>query len=360
MTKATTTTTTIRTTERLRALLPAFLIWAAACAEPAHAPPVIVARPAAALHRGPLTDYVSAAGLRWLLLVKPQEVLADPELGAAIRELSSDRRFDAFAESSGVDLRNTPHAAIAGFAYSTLYLAEMPSGVAELARQRFGERLLSGAVTSSPHPGVVRTTGVIGQTPETLLTLDDRVLAVAVGDSAQAKIAEAYARSRLKHSPTALRGVALASLPELSTTNAAVLLAPGPFSEEWQSAASGLMQSTVAIALAMQPIGDGKVATTLCLSGAWHDSASDAAQRLSGAWTTFARSSMGRLFSLNEIATVESTPELLTLRVELELSGLLRGLKASVLRDLSQIMDLPRNSPGKATDTAPRTSPSAE
>src|SRR6187402_3998736 len=102
VTKATTTTTTIRTTERLRAVLPTFLIWAAACAEPAHAPPVVASRPVAPLHRGPLTDYVSAAGLRWLLLVKPQQVLADPELGAAIRELSSDRRFDAFAESSGV------------------------------------------------------------------------------------------------------------------------------------------------------------------------------------------------------------------------------------------------------------------
>jgi len=98
--------------------------------------------PVRALHRGPLTDYVSAAGLRWLVLVKPQQILGEPELKQAIQRIVPDVRLDAFAEASGVDLRAVPDAAIAGFHYSTLYLAQLPVGVAARARTRFSERLL--------------------------------------------------------------------------------------------------------------------------------------------------------------------------------------------------------------------------
>jgi len=319
------------------------MAWATACAAPAAKPPVapIAARP---LHRGPLTDFIPAAGLRWLLLIKPRQALAEPELAQAISHIIPSVRFDAFAESSGVDLRVLSEAAIAGFPYSTLYLAELRSGTAALARARFSERLLAGAVSKQPHPGLTRITGVIGQTPETLLTIDDRILAISVGDPVPAKIAEAYAEERLKHSPPALRGAALSGLAELATDQVAVLFAPGPFADEWQRAAGGLLQSTEALAITAQPIAHGKVATTLYLSGAWQDSAEDAARRLSAAWSTFARSSAGHLFELSDAAEVSSSPDMLSLRVELELASLVRGLRASVLGDLSQILNLPRKS----------------
>ena len=343
-----------RARRRLRWLLPVVIVWTSACAAPpAKAPPAKAA--ARALHRGPLTDFVSAAGLRWLVVVKPRQLLADPELGPAIQQVVPSNRFDAFAEASGVDLRAVPEAAVAGFAYSQLYLAELPNGVASLARARFGERLLSGAVTKRPRTGLYRLTGVIGQTPETLLTIDERALVVAVGDPIPAKIAEAYAEERLKNSPTALRGAALSALPDLTAGNAAVLFAPGPFSDEWQRAAGGLLQSAVALAIAAQPIGNGKVATTLYLAGAWGDSADDATQRLAAAWQTFARSSAGRLFELNEIADVRSSPELLTLHVEFEVAALVRGLKASVLGDLSEILRIPQRTPADARE--PSTAP---
>jgi hypothetical protein len=336
-------------------------VWlSAACASPAAQPPVAaVAAPVRALHRGPLSDFVSAAGLRWLVLVKPQRVLADPELGPAIRQIISSVRLDAFAESSGVDLRATPEAAIAGFPYSTLYLAEVSSDVAPLVRTRFNERLLAGAVTKHPRPALLRITGVIGQTPETLLTLDERVVVVAVGDPVPAKIAEAYAEERLKNSPTVLRGAALSALPALYTNdandvnNVAVLFAPGPFADEWQRAAGGLLQSTVALAIAVQPIGNGKVATTLYLAGAWQSSAQDAANRLSAAWTKFAQTSAGHLFELNEVAEVTANPEMITLRVEFEIASLVRALRASVLGDLSEILRLPTKSAPKPSGAAP-------
>jgi hypothetical protein len=333
-------------------------VWASACAAPATNTKAVPRPSARPLHRGPLTDFISSASLRWLLLLKPQEVLGNPELGQAISRIIPSPRFDAFAESSGVDLRVLPEAAIAGFPYSTLYVAELPSGVAAQARARFAERLLAGAVTKRPHPGLTRITGVIGQTPETLLTIDERLLAISVGDPVPAKIAEAYAEERLKHSPPALRGAALSTLPELASNNVAVLFAPGPFADEWQRAAGGLLQSTVAVAITAQPLGNGKVATTLYLAGAWQDSADDAALRLSAAWSTFAHSSAGRLFELNDVAKVSTSPDLLSLSVELELAALVRGLRASVLADLSQILNLPPRSglleqPTKAAPAQP-------
>jgi hypothetical protein len=305
---------------------------------PAATPPA-----AHALHREPLTDLVSAVGLRWLVLVKPQQILAGSELGPAIEAIIPGPRLAAFSESSGVDLRAVPEALVAGFPYSTLYLAALPNDVAALARARFSERLLSGVVTKRPRPGLVRITGVIGQTPETLLTVEERMLAVAVGDPLPVTIAEAYAEGRLKTSPTALRGAALSALPDdlLSPHSPFVLLAPGPFPDEWQRAAGGLLPSAVALAIAAEPIGHGKLATTLYLAGAWQSSAADATSRLGAAWTALAHSPTGRLFELNEVAEVEAKPELLTLRVELELAALLRGIRASVLGDLSLILRVP-------------------
>jgi hypothetical protein len=309
------------------------------------------------LHQGPLSDFVSAVSLRWLVLVKPKALLSDTSFQQAIFQVISSRRFDAFAEASGVDLRALPTALVAGFPYATVYLAEVPPGAAARARERFSERLLSGSETRHPRAALRRISGVIGQTPETLLSIDDRELAVVVGDPMQAKIAEAYALGRLKSSPSALHGAALSSLPDLFSNNSAVLYAPGPFADEWQRAAGGLLQATVAVAIAAQPVEHDKIATTVCLAGAWGDSANEAGSRLSEAWATFARSSAGHLFGLRENAQVTASPELLTLRVELDLEPIVRGLRASVLSDITQILHLPNSpresEPATKSDTPP-------
>jgi hypothetical protein len=362
---AVTKATTTRTIERrwypgLPALLAVSCAGVWSCAAPPRAAPAPVptqAPLAPVLHRGPLSDFVPAAGLRWLALVKPREILADPELGPAIAEIVSNRRLDAFAESSGVDLRQVTHAAVAGFPYATLYLAEVPDGEAAAAREHFSERLLAGAVTKQPRANLLRITGVVGQTPETLLTVEDRVLAVAVGDPLLAKIAEAYAEERLKNSPSALRGSALSTLPDLTSGNAVALFAPGPFADEWRRAAGGLLESTVAVGVALRPIGHGKIAATLCLSGAWQESADAAVSRLATAWTAFAQSSAGHLFALSPNAEVKASPDLLTLNVEIEIEPLLRGLKAAVLSDISELLQVQGKTQQRAPDLAPNATP---
>jgi hypothetical protein len=58
--------------------------------------------PLPALHQGPLTDYVPAAGLRWLLVGQPKSLAQSPELLTETNRLLSKERLDAFATSSGV------------------------------------------------------------------------------------------------------------------------------------------------------------------------------------------------------------------------------------------------------------------
>jgi hypothetical protein len=186
-----------------------------------------------------------------------------------------------------------------------------------------------------------------------LLTIEDRALAVAVGDPLSARIAEAYAEERLKSSPTALHGSALASLPAFGEENPVVLLAPGPFADEWRNAAGGLLESTVAIAVTLRPIGQGKIAATAYLAGAWGNEAAAAARRLATEWTAFTESSAGHLFRLNPNAALESTPELLTLRVELKLDPLVRGLKAAIFSDIADLMRAPSNTRSSAPNDVP-------
>jgi len=345
---------------RLRGYCAARVTWlltAGACAcTPTPAQPQAPARASVApLHQGPLSDLVPAAGLRWLALVKPSELLGHPELGPALSQVLTARRLDAFAEASGVDLRRVPQAAVAGFPYATLYLAEVPE-MAQSAREHFAERLVAGAVTKHPRPNLTRITGVVGQTPETFLAIEDRAIAVAVGDPMIAKIAEAYAEERLKSSPSALHGSALATLPALADSPVA-LFAPGPFADEWRNAAGGLLESTVAIAVSLQPVGHGKIVATLYLSGGWANDADAAARRLATAWTAFTQSSAGHLFQLNPEAVVQSTPELLSLRVELALEPLARGLKAAVFSDVGDLLRAPSNArsntPNDASSVAP-------
>ena len=352
---AVTKATTTRTTERRRRLCVLWLsaVTGACAAAPARPASNATPRHWPALHSGPLSDFVPAAGLRWLVLVKPREIVMDPELGPALTQIMPSQRLDAFAESSGVDLRAVSQGAVAGFPYATLYLGQVPDGVAALARERFSERLVAGAVTKRPRPNLSLITGVIGQTPETLLSVGDRVLAVAVGDPLLAKIAEAYAEERLKNSPSALHGSALSTLPELSAGNVAVLLAPGPFADEWRRAAGGLLESTTAVGIALAPTGGGKIVTKVYLSGAWQDSGTVATRRLATAWSAFAQSSAGRLFELNPVADVTASADLLTLSVELELAPLIRGLKAAVLSDVAELLQMPGSAPIPAPNVSP-------
>ncbi|MBX3130347.1 MAG: hypothetical protein KF718_26755 [Polyangiaceae bacterium] len=325
---------------RWRALWPAGLALAiASCGGQTPAPRPPAAAPEATLHAGPLTDYVPAAGLRWMVVVRPDALLGSRELRTALELVIPSEQRRAFAQSSGVALESTTHAVVAGFDFATVYFARTPAGAT--VEERFSERLVTTPKVASPHSRLRRVTGVIGQTPQTLLLLDDEWIAVSVGSALPARAAEAFALGRLKKSPPALRGAALAELPPAMLEEPVAFYAPGPFDTSWAKGARGLLESATALGVTARPVSPEQLDVTVYLAGEWPEP--DAASRLREAWEDLAQDSLGRLLALDEPSEAprtSGTSTLLVLRTRLAARPLAQGLKAAVSAEVSEILEL--------------------
>ncbi|MCA9639934.1 MAG: hypothetical protein H6718_32035 [Polyangiaceae bacterium] len=326
-----------------------------ASAKQADAPPLFLGAPA---------DYVPAAGLRWLVLAKPKQLLADARLRKALARLIPQASLDQYMLSSGVDPARVPQAAVAGFDYSTLYIARVAEEDA-LIEERFAKRLLTSKARKHPHPDLWRTTGMIGTTPQTLVRIDRHLVGVSVGDPTPARVVEAFARRKLKKSPPALEGAALSTLPKEATDAPLVFLAPGPFDGEWIQGAHGLLAHALAAAITLRPLtgrnaGVGRF--TLYLAGDWKAVGPDSTARLMDAWDELSTSSTGALFGLDRLTAkpvVSGGDELLKLEIDADLDRLLSGLHAAVAADVGELMQLdpqpvgPPATPGSPRDSIP-------
>ena len=324
----------------LAALLAGAVLMSAGCGAPPPPKPVpeITEAP---LHEGPLTDYVPAAGLRWMVVGSPRQLARHPSLRPAIGLLLPDTRLDAFAQGSGVELRNTEHALVAGFDYATLYVVEPPN--AARVEERFRARLVTEPAVVRPHPRVARVRGLVGKTPQTLLRVDDRLIAVSVGSATPARVVELFALEKLEKSPPALRGAALSTLPKDLGNAPLRFYAPGPFGQEWTRGARGLLAAAVAVGARVQPLPNGRVEVAIFVTGDWSKTAIEATSGLLAAWEDLANSGTGRLLGLKEPvspARVDLKGDVLELRVELDAMTLARGLRAAVEADVWEILDL--------------------
>ena len=340
-------------------ILPRCLAWFAlalcvtlSCA-PAPAPVITptVEPKAELLHAGPLSDYVPAAGLRWLLLARPKSLAADRDFMQALSPLVSKARLEAYRDSTGIDLTALDSALIGGFDLGTLYLAEIrgdPSAI-ELA---FRQRLVAEVELREPHPRLTRISGVIGNTPESLLLYRGQLIAQAVGDPTLIRVVEAFARGKLKRSPPALHGAALGPLADFARQAPVRLLVPGPFGGRWMMAAEGLFAAADAVALSATPLAPGRVAMTVAIDGPWGESEEvAAAERLRVAWEKLSQSTTGELFGLDTPAalpTLEHSDTRVALSVELELAPLVAGLRAAVSAEVEEILG-----PLEGTEDAP-------
>ena len=305
-------------------------------------PPKSATSEAPPLHDGPLSDYVPSAGLRWMVLGRPKEIASDPVLARAIDLLLPTERLDAFSKSSGVDLRTLDAGLVAGFDHATLYVADSRSR-STLAEERFAERLLAGVRVARPHPLIHRLSGVVGQTPETMVRVDERLVAVSVGSALPARIVELYARKKLTKSPSALRGSALSSLPIKVLESAPVrFYAPGPFSGEWTRGARGLLVAATAVAIAVRPAADGRLSAVVVISGSFGSAEVDPTTQVGLAWEDLSRSGLGKLLGLDQAAppTVVATPDSVRLSVEVSALPLAQGLRAAVMAEVWEILDL--------------------
>lgn len=303
------------------------LIGCAASAPSAAPPPAAPQPEEAPLQLGALSDFVPAAGLRWLVAGSPSYFARQPALAGVRERWLTDQRWALFAKATGVDLLRTERAIVAGFELGTLYLTDA-SGWVTKPEQPFIERLAGSARVQRTHSAVWRVTGLVGSTPEALVRLDDAVLAVAVADPMLARIVEYRARGRLSGVVPALHGAALSGLPpEFLEPGPLRMYAPGPFAEHTLPEGAGLLTAAAAIAAAIDLEGD-VLQLRLALAGSW-DSERDREQ-LSNLWQAVSTAPLGRELGLDQPRSepvVSASASALVLALQLDAERVLQGLE---------------------------------
>jgi hypothetical protein len=259
-------------------------------------------QPDPALMLDPIVDLVPAAGLVWLVDLRPPELLESPAMARAVDLVIPADRFDAFAQShGGVDLRRAAELSVAGFADVTLGLVRLPVDPGRVEKA-FGDR--AGAVDGrAVEQGVVRVWGTVGGSREQIAIFGHDGVGQERGRFGPLRVAGYFARGKLRRSPQALRADPLAAAAERLGNAPARAFAPGPFVGPWAGGLGGLLAGATAAAASAtplrQPNGEVALALTLILLGAWGDQASDAAARLGAAFNVLAQDSLGRLCGLN-------------------------------------------------------------
>lgn len=292
-----------------------------------------------ALYRGALTDYVPAAGLRWLVTGSPRRLAREPGLVSLRQRWLTEERRRAFAVETGVDLFATERALVAGFDLGTLYMADA-SGWRARPEVAFARRLAGSERLRQPHPRLWHVTGLVGSEPEALVRVADDLVAVAVEDLTLARVVEMRALGRLERVATAFHGVSLSELPApLLEPSAFAFYLPGPIDGEWMGAsAAGLLGAAHAFGATLEPEGTG-VTLHLCVAGSWR--ANDDEARLRAEWEAFAASTLGRRLALDRPlrpTVVRGSERLLELDSALDAAAFSAGLEGLLVGNLDDLV----------------------
>jgi hypothetical protein len=271
---------------------------------------------------------VAAAGLRWLFVADLAQLRAAPAGRQLLDTLMPEERIEHYATSSGVDVRRARALLVASYPLAELTVIETRGGEVE-AERHFADRLPAGPVSDSPHPRVHLLQGVVGGYPETLVSVDDLLVARSTGDPTPARVVALRAMGRLGRSPSALEGAALSRIPKDILDAPLRFYAPGPFQDEWARGGRGLLAAAEAVAVAVSPSGD-EVVIRVVLSGQWNDQDVERAGR---AWDELARSGFGALLGLADppgAPEITHGDDVLSLRTRAPLSTFSAGVAAAV------------------------------
>jgi hypothetical protein len=297
----------------------------------------------------PLTDLVPAASLVWLLDLRPQELMKNNAVPAAVAEVLAEERFQAFAaRHGGIDPRAAKELIVASYPEAMLTLAEVLFDPAHV-EAAFAARALS--VDGRAIEGdVIRTWGTFtpGQeaTREQLAMLGHDAVMLERGHLGPLRAALAFAEGKLHRSLPALRAEPLTRAAALLGDAPARAFAPGPFEGEWASGLGGLLRASTAAAVSMWPHGTSENGTAnlffrVVLLGAWGDDAPAAAERLRAAFDVLANDPLGKLMGVDhpvQSARAGGGPDALVLEVSLDALSLARGLHAATAGTVADIM----------------------
>lgn len=294
-----------------------------------------------------LTGLLALAKLRWVILAEPRRIASLPFLIPSIGQVISEKNFESFSASSGIDLRQVQDAAIATYADEggdvPFYLVRHHGDPLAIERL-FRKRLVADEKRVVERPDLIRVSGKIGSTLETMVILGRDVVGYQHGGSVSrgpARIAALYATGKLKRSPSLLAEDPIRALAARFGATLAQAFALGPFEGELARGARGLLAGATAIGAAARPSAREGIALVIAVSGDFTTSGAAASDELMAAWNDLATGGFGHLLALDEpveppLAT--HAPDAVTVAVEINPRKLARGLAAATSGTLADIM----------------------
>ncbi len=318
------------------------LLLLAACGGKAAPPPASPRR--AELKIEPLTDLVPAAGLVWMLDLRPQELMASAALPPALAEIVPDARFQAFgSRHGGIDLRGAKELVVASYPDAVLSLVETPVDPARV-EAAFAARVL--AVEGRAIEGdAIRTWGTLstaqGVSREQVAILGREAVAMETGQLGPLRAVLAFAEGKLHRAQPALRADPLLRAASLLGDAPARAFAPGPFEGAWASGLGGLLRATTAAAIGAWPLGTSNLFFRVVLLGGWGDDAPAAAERLRAAFELLTDDPLGKLMGADRPTDgprTGSTSDAVMLEVAFDALALARGLAAATTGTVADIM----------------------
>jgi hypothetical protein len=330
------------------ALITALAATACSAPRPAASPPAATAAETLALD--PMVDLVPAAGLKWLVDVRPRALLADAAFASAIAILVPEETFVTFAlHHGGVDVRGAENVVVAGVDDTWLGLARLtvdPSSI----EAAFARRALA-VDGRAVDRGVTRFWGTVGAEREQVAVFGHGAVGIEHGRFGPLGVATYFAQGRLRRSRPALRCDPLEALATRIGDAPIRAFAPGPFEGEWAGGFGGLLGASTAVAVALRPLPattrpDGApaaLAVRVVLTGAWSNDGPAAADRMGAAYRVLTEDPLGRLAGLPHPVAPPKViwdPSTLELDVTLDAVELARGLRAATSGSLGEIMAL--------------------
>lgn len=213
---------------------------------PPPAEPAPPASPRQLSARLPLSEYLPASGLRWLVALRPQELSANKQLQSDWESVFTGERLAEFRAGTGFDATQVKELWIAGYDLGTLYLFDTSTG-GEKAENAFRARALTTAELSTRKDDLVHVTGMMNQTPHSLLHLEGHFIAIAEGDITLTKIIAARAEERLKNSPSALQTRFLKGFADFEINAPMRSFLVGPFPEATDAIAGAFVSGAVSV-----------------------------------------------------------------------------------------------------------------
>jgi hypothetical protein len=330
-------------------------IAAAACSGPRPAPAVAPPAPEP-FTVDPLVDLVPAAGLRWLIALRPRALYSDEVLAAQLGLVIPDEQFAAFAlRHGGVDPRSATELVAAGFDGASLALAALAVNPPEI-ESAFTRRALAVEGRAVEH-GITRLWGSVGDAREQVAVFGRSAVGIEQGRFGPLGVATYFATGRLHRARPALRSEPLEATARRLGDAPVRAFAPGPFEGAWAKGLGGLLRASTAAGVALQPLvmraamhGEGRhavgsaLALKMVLMGAWSNDGAAAADRLGAAYQVLAGDALGRLINLSDATLVGPKvswdDSALELEVTFEAAKLARGLHVVTSGSLEEIMAL--------------------